>query len=58
MTAPTETGRPGSEPPECAAVKFFLFGKQARKRAAGLADVEAAAQLVGILRHEMSSAPL
>jgi hypothetical protein len=51
-------GRPGSEPPERAPVKFVFLGEQAGKRAAGLFLVEAAAQPVGNLRHAMSSAPL
>lgn len=37
---------PAPEPPERAAIKLILVGKQAGKRAAGVFNVEAAAQLV------------
>jgi hypothetical protein len=51
-------GSPGSEPPEGAAVKLVFLGEQAGERAAGFFGIEAAAEPVGILRHEMSSALL
>ena len=51
-------GRPGSEPPERAPVKFVFLGEQAGKRAAAVFLFEAAAPPVGNLRHAMSSAPL
>ena len=50
------THAPRSEPPERSPVELILLGQKAGHQTAGIFDLEAAGQIVGIPRHTTFSA--